>query len=83
MDPDIAIEERIRNIAESLDAITEDDLLALAGITHGTASAWRKRGTGPAYVILGNRVLYPRPQLKDFLADLIRERRNVPAKAVL
>lgn len=83
MDPDTLIDDRIRALANSLDCFTEDDLLLLAGITHGTASAWRKRGTGPAYVLVGNRFLYPRAGLLEFLAGQVREPRGVPAKAAL
>ncbi len=83
MDPDTLIDDRIRTLADSLDCFTEDDLLLLAGITHGTASAWRKRGTGPAYVLVGNRYLYPRPALRAFLADQVRAPRNVSAKDML
>lgn len=83
MDGDTLLDDRIRALADSLDCFTEDDLLLLAGITHGTASAWRKRGTGPAYVLVGNRYLYPRPALREFLAGQVREPRNVAAKAAL
>lgn len=83
MDTDTLLDDRIRALADSLDCVTEDDLLLLAGITHGTASAWRKRGTGPAYVLVGNRYLYPRPALRQFLAGQVREPRGVSAKGVL
>lgn len=83
MDVDTLLDDRIRALADSLDCFTEDDLLLLAGITHGTASAWRKRGTGPAYVLVGNRYLYPRTALREFLAGQVREPRNVAAKAAL
>lgn len=83
MDTDTLIDDRIRALADSLDCFTEDDLLLLAGITHGTASAWRKRGTGPAYVLVGNRYLYPRPGMRAFLAGQVREPRGVPAQEVL
>lgn len=83
MDPDTLAAERIRSLAESLDCFTEDDLQLLAGITASTAHAWRKRGTGPAYILFGNCYLYPRPALREFLAGQVREPRGVPAKGVL
>lgn len=81
MDPDTL--SRIRELAESLDCIVEDDLELLAGIKPSTSEAWRKRGTGPAYVLLGNTYLYPRPALRDFIAGQVREPRGVPAKGAL
>lgn len=81
MDPETL--SRVRELAESLDCIVEDDLELLAGIKPSTSEAWRKRGTGPAYVLLGNTYLYPRPALRDFIAGQVREPRGVPAKGVL
>jgi len=74
---------RLRGIAESLDCLTEEDFQLLADCTSGTAEAWRKRGTGPEYIRLGNRYLYPRKPLTTFLHSRVRERREVPAKAML
>jgi hypothetical protein len=75
--------DRVANLAQSLDCMTEDDLIALADITPITAEAWRKRGKGPAYVLIGNRYLYPRTAVAQFVQDNVRERRPVTAKAVL
>ena len=75
--------DRIRDIAQSVDCLTEPDLCLLAGITSTTAENWRKRGKGPAYVLIGNRYLYPRQAVVEFVASNLRERHAVPAKAVL
>ena len=40
-----SIDARVRELAASFDCITEDDFRLLAGITHGTAEAWRRRGS--------------------------------------
>lgn len=66
--------DRIRELAESLDCFIEEDFQALADVKPGTAEAWRKRGQGPAYIRLGNRVLYQRAAVADFLKTLVRER---------
>lgn len=66
--------ERIRELAESLDCFIEEDFQALAAVKPGTAEAWRKRGTGPAYIRLGNRVLYEREAVRQFLQTLVRSR---------
>lgn len=76
-------QDRIRTLAQSVDCLAEADFCLLAKITSTTAENWRKRGKGPAYVLIGNRYLYPRQAVADFVASNVRERREVPAKAVL
>jgi hypothetical protein len=74
--------ERAQALAESLDYLTEQDLCALCSITPLTAEAWRKRRTGPAYTLAGNRVLYPRERVREFLDSRIREQSR-PSKGGL
>ena len=77
-------QDRIRALAQSLDCIAEPDLCLLADITPKTAESWRKRGSGPAYVLIGNRYLYPRQAVAEFVSSNLRERRAAsPGKAVL
>jgi hypothetical protein len=73
----------VRQIAASLDCVTSGEFRALAGITPSTEEAWRKRGTGPDYVLLGNAVLYPREALKTFISRRLRERHKTPARSTL
>lgn len=80
---DTAEQERIRQMADKLDLLTEEDFTLLANATPGTVEAWRKRGTGPAYVRLGRRFLYPRKAVAKYLDSLTRERATVPAKGML
>lgn len=75
--------ERVRALAQSLDCITEEDFQLLANITEGTAEAWRKRGRGPAYVLIGKRVLYPRAAVAALLQTLVRERVPVSGRSML
>jgi hypothetical protein len=75
--------ERVRQMADKLDFLTEEDFALLAGATPSTVESWRKRGTGPAPVRLGRRFLYPRKAVAKYLESLIRERVEVPGKAVL
>lgn len=77
------VDAQVRELARSLDCLTEEELRALAGITEGTALAWRKRGQGPAYVMFGNRVLYPRSEVSKHLQTLVRERRGASARELL
>lgn len=51
------------------DAKTLEELI---GISHATLATWRHFGTGPHYLKLGGRVLYPR---EDVLAWLAGQRR--------
>jgi hypothetical protein len=75
-------DERVRALADSLDCFLETDLCAIARVKSTTTEAWRKRGKGPSYVLFGNRVLYPREALKQFLREQQRER-GVRAAALL
>lgn len=70
-------------LAQSLDCITDEDLQELAGVKASTTEAWRKRGTGPAYILFGNQYLYPREAVAKHLRELIRERAKAPAKGLL
>lgn len=64
---------RLRTLADKLDCITEEDLQLLASITPATAEAWRKRRSGPEYIRLGNRFLYPHKAVAKFLESRTRE----------
>jgi hypothetical protein len=74
--------DEVRALAHSLGCATEGELCALADISPGTAKNWRKRGHGPAYVLLGNAYLYPRKGLRAFIAARVRER-PIPVKGLL
>lgn len=74
--------EQVRQMADRLDCLIEEDFQLLADATANTVEAWRKRGTGPAYIRLGNRYLYPRKSVSKYLESLTRER-NAPGKALL
>lgn len=76
-------QERVRDLAQSLDCMTEQDLNLLTDTTPGTTESWRKRGKGPAYVLVGNRYLYPRKAVAEFVHSNVRERRGVPGKDLL
>lgn len=75
--------DRIRALADSLGCVTEWDVSDLGRIAPTTLEAWRKRGKGPPYVLFGNRFLYPRDALREFLIAHQRERSAVAPKTVL
>ncbi len=70
--------DRLRKLADSLNCMTEDDLQLLAGVTPNTSEAWRKRGQGPAFIRIGNRVFYPTKAVAEFMESRLRAR---PASA--
>ena len=74
--------QRLQLLADRLDCVTEEDLGLLAHAKLSTLEAWRKRGLGPSYVRIGNRVLYPRKAVAEHLESLTRER-TAPGKALL
>ena len=63
---------KVQILASLLGCMTEQDLCALFAITPGTAEAWRKRRKGPAYALVGNRVLYPTHAVREFMERQIR-----------
>ncbi|WP_420849325.1 helix-turn-helix domain-containing protein [Ramlibacter henchirensis] len=67
-----ATASRVEALAAALDYLTEQDLCALCSITPSTAEAWRKRRKGPAYALVGNRVLYPKAGVREFLDSHVR-----------
>ena len=64
-------------IAEKLGLITEEDWILLSGATEGTVEAWRKRGQGPEYVRIGNRVYYPETLLQQHIDRLLRKKADL------
>lgn len=78
-----AEQERLRALAQSLDCMTEEDVNLLTDTTPGTTESWRKRGKGPAYVLIGNRYLYPRAAVQEFVSLNVRARQQLPRKALL
>ena len=63
---------RLQGLADRLDCFTEEDFQLLAGITPSTAEAWRKRKTGPDYILLGKNYFYPRKCVAQHLEKLTR-----------
>jgi hypothetical protein len=76
-------QERVRALAQSVDCITEEDLILLTKTKPSTPENWRKRGIGPAYVLIGNRYLYPRAAVAAYVMANVRERVKRPAKDLL
>lgn len=75
--------DRLRALADKLDCLTETDMMLLGKLSQSTVEAWRKRGTGPAYILLGNRYLYPRKAVAQYLESATRARSQQSAKELL
>lgn len=73
----------VRQMADSLDCLIEEDFQLLAKATPITVESWRKRGVGPGYIRLGNRYLYPRKAVAKYLESITKERPSAPAKGLL
>lgn len=74
---------RLISLAERLDCFTEADLCILTDATPSTLKTWRKRGDGPSYYMAGNRALYPRKAVADWMETRLRERKPMDARGVL
>lgn len=74
---------RLRELASMFDCILDEDLQLLAGVSAVTTEAWRKRGDGPAFCRVGNRPLYPRQAVAEWLMTRLRERKPVDSRDLL
>jgi hypothetical protein len=62
------LKTNVQEMASRMGYITEEEFIDLAGITACTAEAWRKRGQGPDYALLGNKYYYSYESVADTLA---------------
>jgi hypothetical protein len=70
-DPEL---DRLRALAARFDCTIDADFQLLAGAEASTTQAWRKRHSGPPFVLLGNNYLYPNKGIAKFLEELDRKR---------
>jgi len=73
----------ITNLARLVDCFDEEGFAKLAGVKLSTLDAWRKRGKGPEYVLLGCNYLYPIAGVQTHLSSLVRARSRIAPKSVL
>ena len=74
---------RLVELATRVDCFTEEDLCLLTDASPATLKTWRKRGDGPAYFMAGNRALYPRTAVIDWMQTRLRERKPADVRGVL
>jgi len=74
----------VSELARQVDCFTESEFAALAGVKLTTLSAWRKRGQGPDYMLLGCAYLYSCQAVAEYLKTRVRERNpDASAKSAL
>ena len=78
--PNNAPTANVAELARQVECFTEGEYATLAGVKLSTVHAWRKRGQGPDYILLGCNYLYPRKAVSEHLQTLIRERSRAPIK---
>jgi hypothetical protein len=79
MDQAISHSVTVPELARQVDCFSEQELATLAGVKISTLHAWRRRGQGPDYILLGCNYLYPRAAVTAHLQSLVRERGRTPA----
>ena len=70
-------------LAQLVNCLDEHGFATLAGVKLTTLEAWRKRGQGPSYILLGKNYLYPIAAIQAFIGDRLRVRTNLDPKTLL
>jgi hypothetical protein len=74
---------QVTNLARLVDCFDEAGFAHLAGVKLSTLDAWRKRGKGPEYILLGCNYLYPIAAVQQHISTLGRARTVVAPRQVL
>jgi hypothetical protein len=64
----------VAELARLVNCLDEDSVATLAGVKPSTLDAWRKRGKGPEYILLGRNYLYPIAAIQQYVSGLVRTR---------
>lgn len=73
----------VTNLANLVDCFDEEGFAKLAGVKLSTLDAWRKRGKGPEYVLLGRNYLYPISAIQRYLTTIVRVRSTITPESAL
>jgi len=74
----------VADLARLVNCLDEHGFATLAGVKVSTLDAWRKRGQGPEYVLLGRNYLYPIAAVERHLSSLVRTRSpSNPSKTLM
>jgi hypothetical protein len=66
----------LSELAKLVHCLDELAFATLAGVKLSTLDAWRKRGRGPEYVLLGRSYLYPITAVQLYIGQSLRKRSN-------
>lgn len=83
MQTNTTVTTSVADLARLVNCLDEDGFAKLAGVKTSTLDAWRKRGKGPEYVLLGRNYLYPILGVQNHVASLVRSRTSTDPKSVL
>ncbi|MCS0585315.1 hypothetical protein NX784_27420 [Massilia pinisoli] len=64
----------LADLARLVDCLDEQSVAKLAGVKVSTLDAWRKRGKGPEYILLGRNYFYPISAVRKHIDSLVRPR---------
>jgi len=67
----------ITDLAKLVHCLDELAFATLAGVKVSTLDAWRKRGKGPDYVLLGRNYLYPITAVQAYIGKCVRQRSGI------
>jgi hypothetical protein len=67
----------ISDLAKLVNCLDELAFATLAGVKVSTLDAWRKRGKGPDYVLLGRNYLYPLTAVQAYIGKCVRQRTSI------
>ena len=73
----------LADLARLVNCLDEQSVAKLAGVQTSTLDAWRKRGKGPEYVLLGRNYLYPIAAVQSHIAGIVRARGGFDPKKTL
>ncbi|WP_126077507.1 hypothetical protein HF313_08820 [Massilia atriviolacea] len=62
----------ITDLARLVDCLDETAFATLAGVKLSTVDAWRKRGKGPDYILLGCNYLYPLEAIRKYIGTRMK-----------
>lgn len=83
MQTNLIVTTSVADLARLVNCLDEDGFAVLAGVKVATLNAWRKRGKGPEYILLGRNYLYPIAGLQSHVASLVRSRTSLNPKSML
>jgi len=73
----------VADLARAVNCFDEHSFAALAGVKVSTLDAWRKRGKGPEYALLGCNYLYPIEAVQKHISSCVRRRTKIAPQRVL